>query len=162
MSGELRDELPPSRSGGGRLIAALVLIVVAFVGIAGGVALDRSVLLHRRPRFGFDGRRVPGGPGPNGGGHRMRDQLADSLVLSSAQRQRFDSLMDRQSTAFRAVREKVQPQMDSIFEATRRAVDSLLTPEQRQKLEHMRQMRAFGPPFPGMERRRDQGAPPPP
>lgn len=161
MSGVVRDELPPARrgGGGGRLIAALVLIIVAFVGVAGGVALDRGVLLHRR-HAGFGGRGSRE-LGANGGVRRMRDQLADTLGLSATQRQRFDSLMDRQLAEFRAVREKVQPQMDSIFEATRRAVDSLLTPEQRQKLERMRQARAFGPPFPGMERRREPGAPPP-
>ena len=160
MSGVVRDELPPSRSGGGRLIAALVLIVVAFVGVAGGVALDRRVLLPHRPHPSFEARG-PRGLGPNGV-RRMRDRLADTLALTPTQRQQMDSLMDRQLAEFRAVREKVQPQMDSIFEATRRAVDSLLTPEQRQKLERMRQTRAFGPPFPGMERRREPGGPPPP
>ena len=161
MSGAVRDELPPSRRGG-RLIAALVLLVVAFLGVAGGVALDREVLLHHRMRFGPGESRGSTGRGASGGVHHMRDRLADTLGLSASQRQRFDSLMDRQLAEFRTVREKVQPQMDSIVEATRRAVDSLLTPEQRQKLEHMRQTRAFGPPFPGMERRRGSGAPPPP
>jgi Spy/CpxP family protein refolding chaperone len=166
VSGAGRDDLPPARSGGGRLIAALVLVVVAFVGVAAGVALDRKVLVHRPQRFDCGGARRPGGSsaatGTRGGGRRMRDCLADTLALSSAQRQRFDSLMERQLAEFRTVREKVQPQMDSIVDATRRAVDSLLTPEQRQKLEQMRRTRAFGPPFPGMERRRDPGAPPPP
>jgi hypothetical protein len=46
--------------------------------------------------------------------------------------------MERQGRELRAVRSQVQPQLDSIISRTRLELDSVLTPEQRQKAAEIR------------------------
>jgi Spy/CpxP family protein refolding chaperone len=130
-------------------LAVLVLLLVAIAGGIAGVAVDRFVLLphlFRGPGFGHG--HGPGGPLRD---REFRDRFARDLGLSSDQRARIDSIMDRQGRELRAVRGQVQPTVDSIIARTRRQVDSVLTPEQRKKAEEIRREhpRPPGPP-PGM------------
>lgn len=71
-----------------------------------------------------------------------------------------------QGRELRAVRGQVQPQLDSIITRTRRALDSVLTPEQRKRAEAIRKRHPPppGPPpgeFPGGPDR-PEGPPPRP
>ncbi|MFL5447219.1 MAG: hypothetical protein ACJ8AX_01620, partial [Gemmatimonadales bacterium] len=120
---------------GGRLLAVLVLLLVAVAGGLAGVAVDRRMLLPRK----FEGHRFEHGPGP----HRPRDRefrnrFARELGLSTEQQTRIDSIMEHQGRELRAIRHKVQPQLDSIVSRTRQQLDSVLTPEQRIKAEAIR------------------------
>ena len=74
-----------------------------------------------------------------------QDRFARDLNLTPAQRTKMDSIMSRQVARFRMTRERIQPAMDSIFAETRAAVDSVLTPSQRDSLRTMRTHNDFGP-----------------
>jgi Spy/CpxP family protein refolding chaperone len=128
----------------GPVLAALVLLLALFVGGVAGVALDRHVLLPRMFRHGF--QHFPGRPPPRD--REFRNRFAKEVGLSAEQQTRIGSIMDRQGRELRAVRSKVQPQLDSIIGRTRRELDSVLTPEQRQKAQEIRRRhpRPPGPP----------------
>jgi Spy/CpxP family protein refolding chaperone len=129
----------------GPWLAGFVLLLAIIVGGLGGIALDRHVLLPRMFHHGdFDH-----GPGPHPPRDRdFRRRFATELGLTEEQQTRIDSIMDRQGRELRAVRGKVQPEVDSIITRTRRQLDSVLTPEQRKKAEEMRRRhpRPPGPP----------------
>ena len=129
---------------GGRLLAVLVLLLVAVAGGLAGVAIDRRVLLPRK----FEGHRFEHGPGPHGRDREFRNRFARELGLSTEQRTRIDSIMEHQGRELRAIRHQVQPQLDSIVSRTRQQLDSVLTPEQRKKAEEIRRKhpRPHGPP----------------
>ena len=124
-----------------RIIAAVVLFLVAVAGGLTAIVFDRFVLRppHGPPFHGF-GRGLGGGPERE---RAARERFAKELGLTPAQRVRIDSLMDRQLKEIRAVREQVQPRLDSIVGETRREIDAILTPEQRKKAQEMAQRR-FG------------------
>lgn len=129
-------------AGKGRRMAGLVMVLIALGGGVAGVALDRLVFLP----WHFQGR--PFGPGRGGPPGRdmeqhIRDHFAKELGLTAEQKQKVDSLMERQMAEFRAVRSEMQPRIDTIFSVTRRAIDSILTPDQRTKAEEL--MRRRGP-----------------
>jgi len=120
---------------GGRLLAFLVLLLVAVAGGFAGVAIDRRVLLPHK----FEGYRFEHGPGPHGARDRgFRNRFARELGLSPEQQTRVDSIMERQGRELRTIRHRVQPELDSIVSRTRRQLDSVLTPEQRKKAEEIR------------------------
>ena len=140
---------PERNAPGGPRLAVLVLVVAVLAGGIAGVAADRRILLphmHHGPWHG----------GPHGGprDREFRDRFAKEVGLTPDQQIRVDSIMDRQGRELRAVRGQVQPQLDSIITRTRRALDSVLTPEQRKKAEAIRKQHPHppGPPpgeFPG-------------
>lgn len=140
----MTDPRPARKAPGGPLLAVLVLVIAVLAGGIAGVAADRLILLpqmHRGPWHG------PGGP--HGGPPRdreFRDRFAREVGLTPDQKTRIDSIMDQQGRELRAVRGQVQPQLDSIITRTRRALDSVLTPEQRKKAEAIRKRH---PPPPG-------------
>jgi Spy/CpxP family protein refolding chaperone len=127
----------PTSSGRARgfWLAALVLLLAVFAGGVAGVLLDRLVLLPDMER-GFGFRHGPGGHPPRN--REFRNRFARELGLSAEQQERIDSIMDRQGRELRAVRGRVQPDVDSIVRRTRRALDSILTPEQREKAADLR------------------------
>ena len=124
-------------SGSAKLIAVLVLLLTAAAGIMAGVAIDRRLLLPGQPPFG--GRLAFAG-GPPDGGPRMREpgafreRFARELNLSADQEKRVDELMSRQMDAISRIHEQTDPQIRTIIEQTRAAIDSVLTPEQRARL----------------------------
>jgi Spy/CpxP family protein refolding chaperone len=152
-----------------RTAAIAAFASVALAGVLVGAALDRYVLfLWSRPndrgsaRFGPPGAGGPegrfGGPpgggmrgggrgGPGGGRGRGDfgpgpDFLARQLELSDAQRASIDSVMGRQAEKLRMARERIRPEMDSVFAETTRQIEARLTPEQRTKY---RELRMRGP-----------------
>jgi Spy/CpxP family protein refolding chaperone len=118
----------------GRLIAALVLFLVAVAGGLTAVALDRTLLRHGPPHGG-PGFGPPFGPPPHE--REFRDRMSRELGLSADQQQRVDSLMDRQISEIRRLRAEVQPRLDSVVLQTRREIEEILTPEQREKARAM-------------------------
>ena len=135
---------PSPRRATGPALAVVVLLLAVIVGGFAGVAIDRHFLLRRMFRPGwerFEGRRPPRD-------REFRNRFAEEVGLSPAQQVRIDSIMDRQARELRLVRSKVQPALDSIITRTRRQLDSVLTPEQRQKAEEIRHKhpRPGGPP----------------
>jgi Spy/CpxP family protein refolding chaperone len=140
----MTDPRPVRKPPGGPLLAVLVLVIAVLAGGIGGVAADRLILLpqmHRGPWHGPGG--LHGGPPRD---REFRDRFARELGLTPDQETRIDSIMDQQGRELRAVRGQVQPQLDSIITRTRRALDSVLTPEQRKKAEAIRKRH---PPPPG-------------
>ncbi|MHB8839368.1 MAG: hypothetical protein ACYC7F_10490 [Gemmatimonadaceae bacterium] len=120
---------PPARST--RLLAVGVLIVVAFAGVIGGVALERTVL---RPRQWAERS------GPSRGDHRAPPRrpsamMPTELKLTEDQAVRIDTLVERQMRGFREIRKSTQPAIDSLMAQTRRSMDSILTPVQRAQLD---------------------------
>ena len=68
-----------------------------------------------------------------------RTAMYEDLQLTADQQQRFDSLLDATNCQRKAVLKTVQPQLDSLRREGRLAMDALLTPEQRSRLEARRQ-----------------------
>lgn len=131
---------------GGKLLAVLVLLLVAVAGGLAGVAIDRRVLQPRK----FEGHRFEHGPGLHGPRDReFRNRFARELGLSPDQQTRIDSIMEHQGHELRAIRHQVQPQLDSIVSRTRRQLDSVLTPEQRKKAQEIRRRHPHPPGPPG-------------
>jgi hypothetical protein len=132
-------------------VAAIAMAAMFAVGIAFGIALDHRVLHRRPPRFGFGGEPgasrapvlvppiVPGAsrpPTPNATGpgtERALDAFARDLALSAEQRTVADSILRHEFEAANAIREESWPRMQAVMDDTRRKLDSLLTPSQRER-----------------------------
>ena len=150
-SRDAADDTPlPKPSRAPRLTAIAVLLVVALAGIVGGVALERAVLRPQRwaqraamPRAE---RRPP---------RRPSAMLPAELKLTEAQAVRIDTLIERQMLGFREIRKSTQPAIDSLMAQTKRSIDSILTPDQRAKLDSSRARREAE-----YRRRYPDGAPP--
>jgi Spy/CpxP family protein refolding chaperone len=138
------------------LWAMVAVVGLIGCGVAIGIAVDRAWLHRRGPGSGMMGRR--GGPpmGPPSAEQRdmMRRRLSRELSLTPEQSARIDTIMTRQFTAMESITGPIRPRMDSLFSATRAALDSVLTPEQREKRARMSRGRgsygrgSFGPPSP--------------
>jgi hypothetical protein len=133
------------------LIAAVAMAAMFAVGVAFGIALDHRVLHRRPPRLAFDGGArgprapflmppaVPGAsrpPSPNATGprpERALDTFARDLGLTPAQRTVADSILRHEFEAASAIREESWPRMQAVMDDTRRKLDSLLTPAQRER-----------------------------
>jgi Spy/CpxP family protein refolding chaperone len=131
----------------GRLTAALVLFLVAIAGGLTAVAVDRLAFRHGPPHGG-----PPFGPPPHE--REFRDRMSREIGLSPDQQRRVDSLMDRQITEVRRLRAEVQPRLDSVVAQTRREIEAILTPEQREKARAMARR--------GFDRHGDRPPPGPP
>jgi Spy/CpxP family protein refolding chaperone len=125
---------PPPRTT--RLLAVGVLVVVAFAGVIGGVALERTVL---RPRAWAERAAERGER--RGAPRRPSAMLPGDLKLSEEQAVRIDTLIERQMRGFREIRQSTQPAIDSLMAQTRRSMDSILTPAQRAQLDSARAKR---------------------
>ena len=142
------ESRPPEvtpRSRGGmspRIAAALVLLAVFVLGAAAGVLADRK-LSHR------DGGRRPEREGrvpswlnrPESEHRQYWSRIHDRLGLTSDQRAAVDTLLSRRARQLEAARHQMEPEMLRIMQETRAQIDSVLTPEQRQKLEEIRKER---------------------
>jgi hypothetical protein len=124
-----------------RVMAAVTVVTMLCVGIAVGIAVDRSML---RRRFG-------GGPGRGGMGgpfgmigaeppdsatrHRMRQRIISrmrgELGLTPAQERSVDSIFASRELQLDALRNRMRPALDSLRDQMRIAMDSVLTPAQR-------------------------------
>ena len=109
----------------------LVLLLVGCAGVAVGVAIDRLVLYRS---YGADVIT-------DGTGSGTARRLARELDLSSAQQVKIDSIIARQMTAYDSLRNEYQPRVRALMLGTRAAIDSILTPPQRERLRAMSRSR---------------------
>ena len=126
----------PARAPTARLVATLVLALVAVSGILCGVALDRLVLSPRFHARGWMFRpRVELAPGA--ARRELRERFARSLDLTADQSARIDTIMAHQLVRMHAIRDSVRPALDSVIVDTRRQIEAVLTPEQRERFRAM-------------------------
>ena len=109
----------------------LVLLLVGCAGVAVGVAIDRLVL------YRYYGADVI----TDGTGSGTARRLARELDLTSAQQVKIDSIIARQMTAYDSLRNEYQPRVRALMLGTRAAIDSILTPPQRERLRAMSRSR---------------------
>lgn len=137
------------------MIAAVAMGAMFAVGMAFGIALDHRIL-HRWPPgqgFGMERRAgggppmfmpgaMPGGPRPaqpNGmhGGERALDAFARELELSPDQITVADSILRHEFATVNGIREATWPRMQAVMDDTRRKLDSVLSPAQRDRYHEM-------------------------
>lgn len=115
------------------------------LGLIAGVLVDRGAVRHY-PGAPF---RWSARPGRFGGvPPRFRDRMARDLDLSDAQRARIDTIMQRQVGEFRALQAEMHPRFEAILSHTRVEIDSVLTPDQRDRLRTLYPHRRLPPPPP--------------
>lgn len=126
----------------GRVLGLLTLgiLLVAAAGVASGVVLERRVLSHRWERE--HGR--PGERRDAGGRHPMHERFGRDLGLTPAQAAKIDSIFASHRPAIDSARAASEPKIRAIIDQTRREIDSVLTPAQREKM-HARMMRERPP-----------------
>ena len=113
----------------------IVLVLVGCAGLAVGAAVERMVLIRQY------GAASIMEPPSSGAGQAVARQLARDLDLTTAQRVKVDSILARQMTAYDSLRREYQPRVRALMVATRAAIDSILTPPQRERLRAMSQKR---------------------
>lgn len=127
-----------------RMMAVVTVVAMLGIGVAIGVAVERTIL-HRRGEQWRGGR----GGGGRGGGpfgmiaepvdtavrNRMRarivTRITDELDLTAQQSTAVDAVFARRELQLDSLRFRVSPQLDSLRDQLRAAMDSVLTPEQR-------------------------------
>jgi Spy/CpxP family protein refolding chaperone len=138
VGGEPVTGARPLTRGRALALAGLVLALVFAAGLALGVVAERT-MLHHGPRGGggggmFGERRDGRGPGGPGGRAAMREHLAKELGLDSAQSARIDAIMERHRPAIDSARGAMESRLAGVIQETRREIDSVLTPAQREKM----------------------------
>lgn len=156
------------------LVAATSMVAMFAVGVIAGIALDHRVLHRSTMHRAFAAERAPtpasllvaagistghraGMPNDLGRGpERALDAFARELDLTRVQRGIIDSMLRAEFDAVDAIREESWPRMQSVMADTRRKLDSLLTPSQRDRYRELlaEQEQRF--------RARDGDRPPPP
>jgi hypothetical protein len=126
------------RASQARLLAAAVLLAVAVAGAAAGVVIDRAVLMPRGPRRGGSSFMRDRAPSPDMR-RRFSERMAKDLDLTPAQQVRIDTIMTRQFEGVARASALVRPTIDSLTRTAQAAMDSVLTPAQREKVATMRQ-----------------------
>jgi Spy/CpxP family protein refolding chaperone len=118
----------PARSwrANGEIVAGLVLLFVG--GAAGGVAFDRMLLFRH---YGASWTMEQPSEGER---QAISRQLTKELDLTTAQQTQVDGIIARQMNAADSLRHEYQPRVRALMLATRAAIDSILTPAQRDKL----------------------------
>lgn len=131
-----------------RTMAAVVVGVTLLAGILVGIGLDRALFRPPRspfgPRFAAGVRR--GGASADSARQAMRAKFAQQLHLTPDQAARIDTIMLRRTAALDSIRKETGPRIRALIGATRSQIDSVLTPEQRDRfrsLQH-RHSRRFG------------------
>ena len=117
------------------VIFGVVLLLVCGAGVAVGVAIDRTMLYRQ-----YGAAWTMQAPS-SGAGEAIARQLARDLDLSSQQQIAVDSIIARQMTAYDSLRREYQPRVRTLMLATRAAIDSILTPLQRERLRAMSRTR---------------------
>ena len=143
MSGVPYDGSPEVTKTGARagrrrvvMLLTLALVLVAAAGVASGVVLERTVL-SRHGEHGYGG---PGGRRGDRGRGPMHERFGRDLGLTKDQEVKIDSIFTSHRAAIDSARASSEPKIRAIIEQTRREVDSVLTPAQREKM-HARMQR---------------------
>jgi Spy/CpxP family protein refolding chaperone len=128
-------------STGARTRAFVLLALVATSGALAGVVGDRVL----SDRAAVRAAAPPAPPGPRGEA-RYAERLVGQLELSPAQADAIDEIVAEEQVRVRELSEEVQPRFRAIADDTRDRIESVLTPEQRQRLRELRaeRMRSMG------------------
>lgn len=135
-----------------RTIAALLIACAVAFGVVGGVALDRLLFLPRAMHAGeapraaappSDGaaRAEWNGGARRGPGERYLRHMEAELDLTPQQRTRIDSILADQQARVMEITRETRPLLRQVAEDTRGAIHEVLTPEQRERFQEMRQRR---------------------
>ena len=128
---------------GPRAQAAILMTLVGALGIVVGIGIERlrptdvpateGTPAVRRPGQGRGADLNNRHEGPIGLNGRLRREVD----LTPAQEAALDSIMAENRTRVRALMREYQPHFRAIVEDTRRAIDSVLTEEQRERLREL-------------------------
>ena len=118
------------------MLLTLALALVAAAGVATGVVLERTVF----SRHGDHGHGGPGGRRGAAGRGQMHERFGHDLGLTKDQETKIDSIFASHRAAIDSARAASEPKIRAIIDQTRREVDSVLTPAQREKM-HARMQR---------------------
>jgi len=129
-----------------RLMAVLTVVAILGIGVAVGIAVDRTVLRQysdasRGSRHGGRGGGGPFGimtePVDTASRNRMRarivKRITEDLTLTPAQATSVNAIFARRELQLDSLRSRVGPQLDSLRDHMRASIDSVLTAEQRVK-----------------------------
>jgi hypothetical protein len=134
-------QLPP------RFLAVVVLCALALGSGLAGAAIDR--MLHTRPApppIAFPDTtfhpiesilRSP----TDADRRAIRAELTRQLHLSPQQADTIDSIMNRRSGEFRALRDEMRPRVQQLVDAVHASIEQVLTPEQRDQFRRMQPSR---------------------
>jgi hypothetical protein len=156
------------------LVASIAMAAMFAVGVIAGIALDHRVLHRPVMQRAFvegpppapasllipagipAGRRVGVPNDVVRRPERALDVFARELDLTPRQRSTIDSMLRAEFDSVNAIRDESWPRMQSVMAETRRKLDSLLTPSQRDRYRELlvEQEQRF--------RARDGNRPPPP
>ena len=129
---EPRAGLPgPTRPGdfSARAMAAVVVGVALIAGILVGIGLDRAFFRPHRAIFAM----VRGHHVSNEVVQQRRAEFARQLHLTPDQQARIDTIMMRRMSALDSIQRETRPRVRALIGATRAQIDSVLTPEQRDR-----------------------------
>lgn len=123
-----------------RAMAAVVVCVALIAGILIGIGLDRAFVRPRHDPFGRFAI-IRGGPNADSARMRMRADFAHQLHLTPDQQARIDTILQRRMAVLDSIRKTTMPQIRTLIGATQAQIDSVLTPEQRETFQSLRQHR---------------------
>jgi hypothetical protein len=122
--------LPP------RFLAVVVLCALALGSGLTGVAVDRMILRHATSRVAFPDTsfhpiesilRSP----TDADRRAIRGELTRQLSLTPQQAATIDSIMNRRSGEFRALRAELRPRVQGLVDSVHASIEQVLTPAQR-------------------------------
>lgn len=134
--------------GPSRILAAGILLLVAGLGLLGGVVLDRAVLRHHGARSGSEWIGHPGVARPGLHGppdrqlrshlrERIAGRMAEDLDLSAGQREQLSVVLEGHEERLGEAMAETRPRIHQILEEAHREIGKILTPEQRERFEDM-------------------------
>jgi hypothetical protein len=130
------------------LIGSTTLALVAAASLLIGIVIDRTILLPPATANAMTSVRGIGagngsaGPSDPVAARReaMIRRLTSALDLTPVQARTVDSIIERRLQSLRAVREAMRPQVQAMLDSTRRDLDRLLRPAQRERFRQIRQL----------------------
>lgn len=106
-------------------LAMMFLLGAALVGGVLGFTADRMLVRDQLcPKIG--------------GQQAMRDRIAAELGLDATQRARFDSILIARNARIDSLQLPIRPQMDSLIQAARAEIRTMLTPGQQARYDDLK------------------------
>ena len=135
--------------GSSRTLAAGLLVLVAALGVLGGIVLDRTILPHHTVHGDaaafWGAERPPDRRVRNRVLQHITARMTEELELSADQRERLATVLERQEERLSEAMAEARPRIDEILNQTHRQIGEILSAEQRERFERM-WMLHHGPP----------------
>lgn len=125
-----------------RSLAVIVLCALALGSGLAGVAIDRTLLQRTGPLVTFPDTsfhpiesilRSP----TEADRQAIRAELTKKLHLTPSQADTIDSIMNRRSGEFRALRAELRPRVEGLVDSVHASIEQVLTPAQRELFRRM-------------------------